>query len=351
MTNRDEFSAPIKRALAERSGFRCSYLGCPNATVGPSNESDVSVARTGVACHITAAAPGGRRFDPSLTPEQRSSITNGIWMCQTHSVEIDRDEVRYTALLLRHWKEVSEARADYAKNHGWDFFDKYNFFPIESLAEITLNLSRTSLSSSLIGNAINDSCLPQLWGHDQSIIIRDLLIELYRNAFSHGRSTSYNISISRNKLEIKYDGDRFNVFDLLSHNSADGGADTLKEVVEKYSDDFVVNYRYENENKIIIHRVRDFDDLAESLPCVVSISEFEENEVNIDIAVYEKCGALYILLPLHFCRSDVKGLQSKLSAVEANGKPVYIVGSDITDATRRAIVSRFPGFTFVQSRR
>ncbi|WP_417688562.1 hypothetical protein [Pseudidiomarina sp.] len=350
MSNRDDFTAATKRILAERSGFRCSYLGCPKATVGPSEESDTSVAKTGVACHITAAAPGGKRYDPSLTPDQRRSISNGIWMCQTHSVEIDRDASRYTTQLLKHWKEVSETRADYAKNHGWDFFDKYNFFPIESLADINLNLSKSTESNRLIGNAINDSCLPQLWGKEQANIIRDLIIELYRNAFSHGNSKSFKVFISENKLQVSYDGNQFNIFDLLKHKDADGGADTLSAVIEEYSHDFVVNYSYESSNEIIIHRVQDFDDLLSSLPCVISFDEFSEEEISIDLAVYDKCGALYIVLPIHFCRSDVRGLESQLSGLETKGKPVYIVGTDVTEATRKAIIARLPQFSFVQGK-
>jgi|TARA_R110002012_G_scaffold114250_2_gene260849 hypothetical protein len=211
MNNRDDFTAATKRTLAERSGFRCSYLGCPKATVGPSNESEISVSRTGVACHITAAAPRGKRYDPFLTTVERKSISNGVWMCQTHSIEIDRDESRYTTALLKHWKEVAETRADYAKNHGWGFFDKNNFFPIESLADIDIELSKSAKSNHLIGNAINDSCLPQIWGKEQANIIRDFIIELYRNAFSHGGSKLFKVFISRNKLQISYDGKKFNI--------------------------------------------------------------------------------------------------------------------------------------------
>ncbi|WP_156480504.1 hypothetical protein [Aquipseudomonas alcaligenes] len=348
MSDRDEFSAPTKRALAERSGFRCSYLGCSNATIGPSEESETAVARTGVACHITAAAPGGKRYDPTLSPTERSSISNGIWMCQTHSVEIDRDEARYTSTLLNHWKNISESRADYAKNHGWDIFDKYPFLHIDSLANIDLALTKSPSSNSLIGNAITDSCLPQLWGKEQSVIIRDLIIELYRNAFDHGEASSFEISISEQKLEIVYDGKKFDIFQLLDHQNANGGADTLQEIVEKYGSNFVVNYSHEGNNKIIIHRLSDFYALAPSLPCVISLSEYDDKALELDLAIYERCGALYIILPLHFCRSDVRGLESQLAAFEPNGKPVYIVGSDVAEPTRKAIIDRLPNFTFVQ---
>lgn len=100
-SNRDNFSKPIRRALAGRAGHRCSI--CKSPTIGPSDESSEAVMDVGVAAHITAAAagPGARRHDGTLTSRQRSDIDNGIWLCQTCSVIIDRDEERFTPQILR----------------------------------------------------------------------------------------------------------------------------------------------------------------------------------------------------------------------------------------------------------
>lgn len=348
MTKRDEFLTATKEALAERSGFRCSYLGCSNATVGPSDESDTAVARTGVACHITAASPGGKRYDSNLTPQERRDISNGIWMCASHSIEIDRDEARYTVNVLKHWKQISETRADIAKNHGWDFFDKNNYFPVDTMADINLSLNNTTNSNDLIGHAISDSCLPYIWGKKESLIVRDLIIELYRNAFAHGKANKFDVDITPKTIQIEYDGERFNIFDLLTHSNADGGADTLKEIIKSHSNCFVINYSYDKNNQIVIHHVKDFDELSDTLPCIITIDEFDATNVASNIKVHEKCGALYIVLPMHFCRSDVRGLESSLSAIEPAGKPVFIVGSDVSENTKRAIVDRFPDFSFVQ---
>jgi hypothetical protein len=70
--------------------------------------SDVS--NVGVAAYITATAPGGPCFDPQMTPQQRRSRGNGIWVCQTHGKVID-DEYRYTAELLRAWRDRAESLA------------------------------------------------------------------------------------------------------------------------------------------------------------------------------------------------------------------------------------------------
>lgn len=81
-------------------------------TSGPSLTLPSKATNVGVASHITAAAPGGARFDDSLTSEQRSGIENGIWLCQTCSALIDRNGgADYSTDLLRKWKVVREAEA------------------------------------------------------------------------------------------------------------------------------------------------------------------------------------------------------------------------------------------------
>ena len=108
--NRDEFSKEIVRTLQERVGNRCSNPKCRCLTSGP-NHATEKATRIGVAAHITAAAPGGPRYDPSLTPEQRSSIQNGIWLCQNCSKLVDSDPRTYPVELLLAWREAAENQA------------------------------------------------------------------------------------------------------------------------------------------------------------------------------------------------------------------------------------------------
>jgi hypothetical protein len=53
-----------------------------------------------------------------MTPEQRRSIENGIWLCQTCAKLVDNDETRYPAPLLREWKRIAEERAIRAIEEG-----------------------------------------------------------------------------------------------------------------------------------------------------------------------------------------------------------------------------------------
>jgi hypothetical protein len=102
MNNRDDFSEKVIRAVA----------------VGPSEEAPDAVARIGEAAHICAASKGGRRYDASMTPGERAGFDNAIWLCSDHAKLIDRDEVTYTADVLRAMKHDHEAACARAVRTG-----------------------------------------------------------------------------------------------------------------------------------------------------------------------------------------------------------------------------------------
>src|SRR3954463_15853888 len=114
MSNRDDFSEKVKQTVAARAGWHCSM--CQKLTVGPSEEAPDAVTKIGKAAHIAAAASGlgARRYDASMTPEERAGIGNAIWLCSDHADLIDRDEVTYPVARLHAIKrdhEQSIARA------------------------------------------------------------------------------------------------------------------------------------------------------------------------------------------------------------------------------------------------
>ncbi len=90
---RDEFPPRIKTVLANRVGVRCSNPDCQRTASGPNSDPEKAV-NIGVAAHITAAAPGGPRYDAGLSEEERKSAQNGVWLCQTCAKLIDNDPKR-----------------------------------------------------------------------------------------------------------------------------------------------------------------------------------------------------------------------------------------------------------------
>lgn len=73
MNKRDDFSQKTIDRLCERVGGKCSNPNCRRETKGPHSNPQKRVS-IGEAAHIAAAAEGGPRYNPDLTPEERSSI-------------------------------------------------------------------------------------------------------------------------------------------------------------------------------------------------------------------------------------------------------------------------------------
>ncbi len=110
MTERDEFPLKTITALQRRAAFVCSNPDCRRLTIAPSDQDDMACIYVGVAAHITAAADWGPRYDLNLTPEERSNISNGIFLCASCSVMVDKNSgLDWPAPLLRQWKEKHEA--------------------------------------------------------------------------------------------------------------------------------------------------------------------------------------------------------------------------------------------------
>ncbi len=107
---RDDFALPVKEVLAKRVAYRCSNQSCRQVTSGPQKDPTKTI-NIGVAAHITAASPGGARFDPSMTSDQRQAAENGIWLCQSCAKLVDNDPMRYGVTTLRQWKTDAETTA------------------------------------------------------------------------------------------------------------------------------------------------------------------------------------------------------------------------------------------------
>ena len=103
--NRDDFSSVIKDVLAKRVGYLCS--NCRQPTAG-ANEILNKASSIGIAAHITAAAPGGPRYNSLLIPEERNDISNGIWLCSNCAALVDKDPLKYSVDILYEWKLTAE---------------------------------------------------------------------------------------------------------------------------------------------------------------------------------------------------------------------------------------------------
>jgi hypothetical protein len=69
--------ATLKRLFA-LSGNRCAFPGCGLPVVDPGTGN-----LCGAPVHINAVSPGGPRYDPRQTDEQRESVENLLLLCAT----------------------------------------------------------------------------------------------------------------------------------------------------------------------------------------------------------------------------------------------------------------------------
>jgi len=96
--------ANVKRLFAV-SGNRCTFPGCAQPLV-----DEASGRVTGRVCHIKAESPGGPRYDPEQSEEERHGFANLVLMCPLHHDVIDSDIEKYTMERLLEIKARHEAR-------------------------------------------------------------------------------------------------------------------------------------------------------------------------------------------------------------------------------------------------
>lgn len=94
----------VRRQLYLRSGNQCAFPGC--LTVLLTRDGTM----IGRICHIEAALPDGKRFNPAMSNEERRSYENLLLLCGDHHTIIDDDDERYTVEWLRQIKRQHEAK-------------------------------------------------------------------------------------------------------------------------------------------------------------------------------------------------------------------------------------------------
>ena len=234
MGKRDNFSWKTQRALEGRAGHRCSFPGCPAVTIGPSEESAISVSKTGTACHIAAAAggQGARRYMPNMTKDERISIENGIWMCAQHGKLIDTDERRFTIPMLKKWRELAEFRAQWAQEHGSE-----KPVPMHILAgrmgfaDEDIKFTGLGNENEIIGRAFEDCCIEMLWPDGVSRAVRDVIIEIIRNSLTHGGASECLVQIRKGGIYIRDNGCDFSCLDLETRMNGRGGAAEIRHIM------------------------------------------------------------------------------------------------------------------------
>ncbi|TAK32773.1 MAG: hypothetical protein EPO40_01725 [Myxococcaceae bacterium] len=280
-----------------------------------------------------------------MTAEARKSAENGIWMCYTHGKQIDTDEVRYSVAMLQQWKELAKRRARIEQeSHG------KQTLTTEQLRDVTLVDDVVVLTdpdgNQPIGEAIDLSCLPLIWGKDLADGVRDLLVELYRNARTHGKATTCSLEISARTVRLTDNGDPFDPWSLAG-TECGGGSTTVSYFGKQFGGRVVIaNHRKGSANELAISRVFNPTALKAVTTCVADVKPSgaldQFNPANVDA-----CGMIYVLLPTYLVISDVYRLPARLKPVTELGKRIVFVVSKASEFVRAKIPELFPGSTIL----
>lgn len=347
--NRDEFSEATKVIIAKRAGYLCAFPNCGSLTISASDESDEGISSSGMACHISAASSGknARRYDGNMTPEERSHANNGIWMCYKHGKLIDTDEERFTTETLIHWKKLSAEISRLMHERSIDYLTAFQNIP-KTLSPNNVVFHELRNENEIIGNAVADSNIPLTWGKELSNALRDFLIEISRNALTHGKAENVEIKIEFNKILLKYDGNSFDISELKSVENGNGGKTSYIHLLEEYSNEIIIIYQnVDGINNITISKLTEPEEIFEITNCTIQLSLSDYKWGIEDYEVSSDCKELFVVLPKYFTLSDFpqKGRRDKLLEEE---RPITFIGENLSQMVKHSLNEKFPNSRIIE---
>lgn len=350
MGRKNDFSADVKKALAERAGYVCSFPGCKAHTIGPSSETPLSSAKTGMACHIYAAAdgPAARRVKPTDDHVVLNSIENGIWMCYKHGKLIDSDETTYTPSQLTAWRHLAEKQADIRHAQGREATPKELAF--EPLAKTSKILDENNFMSE-ITNLISASAIKIVWGTENALAVRDLIVELARNALTHGKAKNIKVEVKSHHIQITDDGDKYSLSDLKENINARGGSKAIS-VLERTAPQVIASYRHDARMNIVeISFTESIDKVISLNPCSITLESGYDlmRSAKKFIEENENCGTIFLRMTSNFFSySECYMLFTYLKDCDLSGREIAIITGPISQGVRDFIKDKIPKVRIIE---
>lgn len=343
-----EFTQATKDQLARRAGYRCSFPQCRSPTIGPSAEGEDRSASTGMACHIRAAAtgPSARRVS-SASPEELRHISNGIWMCYRHGKLIDADEASYTVEQLTKWKGFAERTAQISHAAGCDV-PLWQDNQIFTLAATETTLTSIEELSRTVNRVLSEAGVFEIWEANPARAIRDLLIELARNAFEHGEATTISIIVEGSNIRLLDDGRAFDLSRLRSQSRQGGGSLALSALTGRHGASVIATGRREgDQNVVYLAAVRSLSDLIAATPCHALLSvrgRLEENPFD----QVDDCDTVYLISKGYISYSDLYMLSVSVKEMLDRGKAVIVALPPLSSGVEGQMRQMMPDVTFIE---
>lgn len=209
---RDDFDDNTKEILRRRVNGICSNPKCNHPTQCASLSNSNKIEYIGVAAHICAASEGGPRYDREQSPEERSSIDNGIHLCSNCATMIDKNNgIDYSATTLREWKKQAEKRAREAfqmqiRNNGWVVIEFDNL--------------ETNYLAPLIGVGLNQKHIKVCPRFENTIVEVKKYLKLNHSCCLYGKSGSGK-SLTAYQIAYDYYNEGYQILKLKSDYNKD----------------------------------------------------------------------------------------------------------------------------------
>lgn len=252
-------------------------------------------------------------------------------MCYSHGKLIDTDETTYTVEVLKAWRQLAELRARLSQESGRDIELNPRLLAQYPMPEYCTDIFELETGLKTIGDAIEASCMPQIWGKGISRAIRDALIEISQNSLTHGKATSVKLKILQRSVQLTDDGGKFNPL-LLNETSKGGCGLAIGFLLRDFGKSLYYSHKnIEGLNVIEFSWVSSQDEIRALTTCTTDVPAelFWGND--IDLKIPPECKRVYLLFPPYFALSWARRMPDLLRKYINEGQEIFLVGESLSN--------------------
>jgi hypothetical protein len=259
-------------------------------------------------------------------------------MCPLHAKLIDTDEKQYPTDLLKQWKAKAEERAALELKNTEGTARNLSIRPFTHAAELVA----LGNENKIIGDALKAAGLTEAWGAAVASLARDFCVEVARNAFQHGRASRFRVETGGHAIRLTDNGARFDVLSLVNHPRRRGAGLVIDLLLNKYANTILLtSQRVGDENENVLAKFEAATDIPALTPCAVQFDFETIRRPVVDIAIFDACTILYIIMPEYSSASDVYGLAQHIKSRRPPSSVVFVL-RDPSDAIKYGIRHALP---------
>src|SRR5262249_53488966 len=132
----------------------------------------------------------------------------------------------------------------------------------------------------IIANLLQDCCVSIVWGTDLTNAIRDVIVEIIRNAFIHGNASNCRLSVQKHAIHVEDNGADYDWLGLPIASSGRGGAAAVKHLIRDFADRIILgSKRAASENHTTIALAHSLADVSLIDPCSRRIAPAEMQHI------------------------------------------------------------------------